>query len=277
MIVVIFLIMMHHTSSQRADISVLEKLIRDAYTPLQSGVVEFKDRVQGIGTFFTDKDVLLEQIAALEKQNQELIMQNQALREDKAEAQRLRRLVNFQNASIDTYELVPARVIARSQNNWYMNLVIDKGSDQGIQKNMPVISPNGLVGRIGSVSRHSAQVDLITHREIAVGAILQETRETRGIVEGVGDSSMLRMQNIPYYSKVKQGDHVISSGLSQYYPKGIEIGTVQEIERQPDGLLLSALVKPAVNFDKLEEVLVIQSFHPLPEDVEQQDIDITGD
>ena len=95
-------------------------------------------------------------------------------------------------------------VIARSPNNWYRNIVIDKGTDSGIRKGMAVISPHGLVGRVASVSRESAHVDLIIHREIAVGAIVQENRETQGIVEGLGISQNLRIVNIPYYSTIRR-------------------------------------------------------------------------
>jgi rod shape-determining protein MreC len=97
---------------------------------------------------------------------------------------------------------------------------------------------------------------------VAVGVLLQETRETNGIVEGLGDNSILRMRNIPYYSKVQTGDQVVTSGLSEYYPKGIVIGKITKISREPNGLLLSAAVAPAVDFNKLEEVLVITTYRP---------------
>jgi rod shape-determining protein MreC len=100
---------------------------------------------------------------------------------------------------------------------------------------------------------------------MAVGAILQETRETTGIVEGMGESNVLRMINIPYYADVEKGERVISSGLSQTYPKGITIGTIFKVTREPSGLVQSATITPAVDFDKLEEVLVIKNYHPLPD------------
>ncbi len=256
------LILINNTSSERTNISLLEKLIRDAYTPLQSGVVEFKDRFGSFNAYFSSKQLLQQELDSLKEQNQELTMENQLLREDKMEVRRLRSLLGFQDISLQKYEMVAARVIARSPNNWYRNIVIDKGSDSGIEKDMAVISPVGLVGRVASVSRDSAHIDLITHREIAVGAIVQENRETQGIVEGLGNSNLLRMVNIPYYSTIKPGNNIITSGLSESYPKGIDIGIVKEVELQPDGILLSALVEPAVSFDKLEEVLVVIHYYP---------------
>lgn len=258
------------TSSERHNISVLEKMIRDAYTPLQSGVVEFKENLGQVNAFFASKQEMHQEIGRLQEENQRLIMENQVLREDKMELRRLRSLLGFRDISLDKYQMVGARVIARSPNNWYRNIVIDKGTDSGIRKGMAVISPHGLVGRVASVSRESAHVDLIIHREIAVGAIVQENRETQGIVEGLGISQNLRMVNIPYYSTIKEGYHIITSGLSESYPKGINIGRVKEVELQPDGILLSALVEPSVDFDKLEEVLVIVNYklsndEPIPE------------
>jgi rod shape-determining protein MreC len=262
--------LINNTSSERHNISVLEKMIRDAYTPLQSGVVEFKENLGQVNAFFASKQEMHQEIGRLQEENQRLIMDNQVLREDKMELRRLRSLLGFRDISLDKYQMVGARVIARSPNNWYRNIVIDKGTDSGIRKGMAVISPHGLVGRVASVSRESAHVDLIIHREIAVGAIVQENRETQGIVEGLGISQNLRMVNIPYYSTIKEGYHIITSGLSESYPKGINIGRVKEVELQPDGILLSALVEPSVDFDKLEEVLVIVNYklsndEPIPE------------
>jgi rod shape-determining protein MreC len=262
--------LINNTSSERHNISVLEKMIRDAYTPLQSGVVEFKENLGQVNAFFASKQEMHQEIGRLQEENQRLIMENQVLREDKMELRRLRSLLGFRDISLDKYQMVGARVIARSPNNWYRNIVIDKGTDSGIRKGMAVISPHGLVGRVASVSRESAHVDLIIHREIAVGAIVQENRETQGIVEGLGINQNLRMVNIPYYSTIKEGYHIITSGLSESYPKGINIGRVKEVELQPDGILLSALVEPSVDFDKLEEVLVIVNYklsndEPIPE------------
>ncbi len=175
-------------------------------------------------------------------------------------------MLAFKEHNQEQFTLQSARVIARSPNNWFKVITIDQGSQDGITQGMPVINPDGLVGRVSNTSQYSSQVELITDREMAVGAILQNTRETRGIVEGMGDSNALGMINIPYYSQVKKGERVLSSGLSEFYPKGIPIGTIQAVKREANGLLLSATVKPAVKFDKLEEVFVITQYRSLPED-----------
>lgn len=256
------IIMINLTSSDREDITTAEKLIRDLYTPLQSGVSEFRDNWTALPLIFSDKKLLGSQIADLKKENERLSLENQALREYKAEARRLKQILEFKDASLDSYDLLAASVIARSPNNWNKTLVINRGSKNGIEKDMAVISPDGLVGRVGSVSKNSAHISLITDREVAVGVILQESRETSGIVEGMGDSGLLRMIDIPYYSSIEKGYRVVTSGLSLTYPSGIDIGVIDGISREPNGLLLSATVKPAVDFNKLEEVLVITGYRP---------------
>lgn len=263
MVIIISLVVVNATAAQRNNITFLEKVVRDTYVPLQSGVSNFRNNWDGWTAVFSDKRHLQQRVKLLEAENSQLFMENQSLQEYKQESFRLRKMLDFDNANRENYDLLPAHLIARSPNNWYECITIDRGSRQGVEKGMPVISPGGLVGRVGSVSENSAQVSLITDREMAVGAIIQKTRETNGIVEGLGDSNQLRMINIPYYSKIKEDDRIISSGLSATYPPGINIGTVIEITREPNGLLLVAMIKPTVDFNKLEEVFVITGYHPV--------------
>jgi rod shape-determining protein MreC len=263
LVIIVSLAVMNATAAQRSNITFLEKVIRDTYVPLQSGVSSFRNNWDGWTAVFSDKHHLQQQVKLLEAENSRLSMENQSLQEYKQESFRLRKMLNFDNANREKYDLLPAHLIARSPNNWYECITIDRGSRQGVEKGMPVISPGGLVGRVGSVSENSAQVSLITDREMAVGAIIQKTRETNGIVEGLGDNNQLRMINIPYYSKINEGDRIISSGLSATYPPGINIGMVAEVSREPNGLLLVAMIKPAVDFNKLEEVFVITGYHPV--------------
>lgn len=257
------------TTNDREQITGIEKLIRNLYTPLQSGVSEFRVNLGDFTTIFQNKNTLNTKIKMLEEENRRISLENQVLRENEAELKRLRNIVAFVESSLDTYDLLPARVISRSPNNWYQTLIIDKGSNAGVKMGMTVITPKGLVGSVGSVSDNSAHINLITDREMAVGAILQENRDTNGIIEGRGDRTFLRLMNVPYYSAVKNKNRVITSGLSLTFPKGIFIGTIGEITRERGGLLLSASVKPAVDFDKLEEVLIITDYHPVTESQEE--------
>lgn len=262
LVIVVSVILIYRTAAHRENITLLEKIVRESYTPLQSGVSGIKHNWDGWTIAFADKKDQARTIESLKKKNDDLILQNQKLREYKAEALRLRKMLAFAESKQDEFDFISVRVIARSSNNWYRYIVIDRGLEAGIAKDMAVITPQGLVGRIGSVSQHTAQVNLITDRDTAVGAIVQESRDTRGIVEGMGNNTQLSMANIPYYSKIKKGNVVVTSDLSSIYPKGIAIGKVSKITKEPSGLLLTAELSPMTDFDKLEEVLVIKNYHP---------------
>jgi len=251
---------MKSSASNRQEITLLEKLIRESYAPLQSGVDKVKQEFGQSLIRLAGGPDLDEQLKTLTIKNNLLSLENMQLRENEAEVERLRRLLDYKQVQDPQYVLEAARVIARSPNNWYKTLTIDKGAASGITINMPVINPNGLVGKVVSVSSNSSQIGLITDREMAVGAILEETRETKGIVEGLGNNGKLRMINIPYYSPVRDGERVVSSGLSEIYPPGIQIGLIRDIQKEASGLVLSATVEPSVDFDQLEEVLVIKQF-----------------
>jgi rod shape-determining protein MreC len=257
----IFLILMHYSPGTRTEISMAEKLLREGFTPLQDGLSGLKGGLTSVSTNLENKQELARQLKKAQEQNDKLSMQNQQLQEFKAEAKRLEKLLDYKQANQEQYDLVVSRVIGRQSNNWFKFITIDKGAKDGISQGMPVISADGLVGRVSSTSLNSSQVTLITDREMAVGAIAQSSRETQGIIEGMGESNSLRMINIPYYSKISRYERVVCSGLSQYYPKGILIGYVQSVEKEANGLLLTAVVTPAVAFDKLEEVMVITQIH----------------
>lgn len=232
------------------------------YAPLHRASAGITNGFSSFSSIFSNKKALQAQIAQMQQQLDALQMENQSLKEYKSEALRLQNLLAFRNTNVDTMQLQAAHVIARSPNNWYKNISIDRGSQDGVANGMPVISPEGLVGRVTYVTAHSAQVTLISDREIAVGAILEKNRETNGIVEGYGNNTELRMQDIPFYSQIQVYDVVVTSALSQTYPKGIPIGTVTEVVKESGGLLLNAKLKPAVDFDRLEEVLIIMTYRP---------------
>jgi rod shape-determining protein MreC len=271
-IVIISLSIMRMTAVPRQEVTVVENIIRDIYSPLQKWTGNIRGNWGGMSYVFSEKRSLIERIEILEDKNKQLSIDNQLLREYQSEAVRLKKLLEFKEANINNYTLVEAVVIARSPSNWYKTIVIDRGKNQGVYYGMPVITPEGLVGKVMQVNNNTAEVNLLTDREMAVGVILQRTRETNGLVEGLGDGNLLRMGNIPYYSSVEVNDRVITSGLSTTYPKGIDVGTISKISREPSGLLLTAEVKPVVDFDRLEEVMVIIDYIPITEsdEVEQE-------
>lgn len=175
------------------------------------------------------------------------------------ENKRLRRLVQWQENEGQQYNTEVASIIGRNPSNWLGTIIIDKGSDHGIRPNMTVISTVGLVGRVATVTPNTAEVLLITDPRSGVGAIIQNTRAP-GIVEGVSPGSTnLRMNHLPANLEVTAGETVVTSGQGSIFPAGISIGTVVDVRKEASGLFKVATVKPYVDFNRLEEVLVIKA------------------
>lgn len=228
-------------------------------TPAEKAIAWVGDCWDSKRYLWTEKKQLQAEIAAWKSKYEQERLDNQQLAELRHENKRLCLLLQFKNAYPE-YQLQAARIIGRSYHSWYRTVTIDQGSEHGIRTNMPVIQAEGLVGVVGTVNDASANVYLITDREVAVGAVLQENRDTCGIVQGTGESDRLQLINVPYYAPIKAGDILVTSGLSQIYPKGIKIGTISALSREESGLLYTVSVQPAVDFDSLEEVLVITSY-----------------
>mgnify|MGYP000284919725 FL=1 len=157
------------------------------------------------------------------------------------------------------FDLLPANVIGRDSTTWSSHIIINRGTDDGVQKNMTVITPDGLVGNIHEAYASYSEVELITDPRSAVGSIVQRAdSRVAGIVKGSADSnSAINMTNIPQNANIVEGDTIITSGFGGIYPKGIPIGSVAAIKNDSGGLLQYATLYPCVDFQKLENVAVI--------------------
>lgn len=258
-IIVVSLTIIHQTSVERDALTIAEKMVRNAYTPLQRGVSAFRGYLDSLEILFVSKQSLMADVRRLEEELAGFQLENQGLMEYKDEARRLKELLEFRDQNLTNMEMVPAQVIARNPNTWYNTITIDQGSDKGITRNMPVITPQGLVGRVTSVSSDHAVVMLITDREAAVGALVQETR-VPGIIVGTVNGKQLKLSQIPFYSEVKKGNRVVTSRFSELYPAGIMIGTIDKISAEPEALIKTATIIPAVDLDQIEEVLVVTNY-----------------
>ncbi|MGE0862519.1 MAG: rod shape-determining protein MreC [Vicinamibacterales bacterium] len=192
---------------------------------------------------------------------QELQTLQVRLQQERAEAQRtdnLRQLLELrERANLDT---TAAEVIAAAASPEFRTVTIDKGTGEGLKTDMAVISPAGVVGRVILPSRRAAKVQLLIDRNAAAGALIERTR-VQGVVEGFGDGS-LRMAYVPATADVNPGDLVVTSGIDGIYPKGFVIGTIEQVDRGTGGYHLIT-VRPAVDFSRLEEVLVVRTPVPL--------------
>lgn len=195
-----------------------------------------------------------------------------------AENERLKALLNYKTTK-QNFDMVMASVIARDPATWVNNVIINRGSSDGMKKNMPVVTPAGLVGAIIETYPSYSIVELITDPRVSVGAIVQRgDSRVAGIVKGdIDKQSDIHMENIPRTADVEQGDIIITSGLGGIYPKGIFIGTVSDIQNESGGLLKYAVVNPAADFQKLEDVAVIVNARDIPPETMQQQMRSAAD
>lgn len=182
---------------------------------------------------------------AKQKENyyQELAMANE----------RLRQFLNFAEDEIGA--VLVAEVVGKDPSPWFKSFVINRGAADGVRLGLPVVAPDGIVGQIIEVTGRYSRVLLITDRMSGVDALIQRTR-ARGVVNGEGGavcsfSYVLRRQDI------QKNDVIVSSGLDRVYPKGLRVGTVEGFEQNDDGLFQKIEVQPYVDFDRIEEVMIL--------------------
>jgi rod shape-determining protein MreC len=196
---------------------------------------------------------LKEENSRLREEVQRLQLENNALRESVYAVERLRRLLRFKERVPAT--MIPAEVIAYSPSAWFRTIVINKGLRDGVQKGMPVVTWEGVVGTVMRTSPGSSVVLLVIDRNSSIDVLLQRTR-IRGLVEGDG-RSQCQLQHVRRTDDIKAGDHLITSGLGGIFPKGLSIGSVVRVERKEYGLFQEVEVRPSADFSRLEEVMVI--------------------
>lgn len=167
---------------------------------------------------------------------------------------RLKRFVKFTENNPDAY--VAAQVISRDPSPWFKTLMIDKGSDNGLVKGSPVLVSEGIVGKIVKVSDSYSKVLLIIDRNSAVDALVQNSR-VRGIVKG-NNSDTCSFVYALRKDDIREDELIVSSGLDRVFPKGLKIGRISRVRKAHSQLFQDITITTSVDFDKLEEVLVIK-------------------
>jgi rod shape-determining protein MreC len=153
------------------------------------------------------------------------------------------------------YRELAANVISRDASLWFRRLTIDRGTLNGVRRDMPVTTAGGIVGRIISVGPNFAMVQVITDKHAGVGAMLQASR-AMGEIRGL-EKDRTELRNISTSEKVEVGESVVTTGLDRIYPKGLLVGTVESIEADPNAPWHKIVVKPAAPVDRVEHVLVL--------------------
>jgi len=220
---------------------------------IQEGFHSFSSGVRGTTSMYLDLINVKVRNRALEEEIAKLRAELGSVTELKLENQRLNHLLGFKQAS--PLSLIAAKIIGKDLLPDHYTLTIDRGTDQGVKKNMAVITTGGVVGYIFRAEPQNSQVLLMTDRYAAVDSIVQRSR-ARGVVEGLS-RDLAKLSHLKRSDDVEVGDLVVTSGLFRIFPKGFPVGVVTAVERSQYGLSQKVEVEPAVDLANLEEVFVI--------------------
>jgi rod shape-determining protein MreC len=197
--------------------------------------------------------------AELRRRVQELEIERQQLLADRAEAERLRRLLAFVEETTERRYLGARVVGVRLGTAGLQVFSIDRGSDDGVSKLMPVMTSDGVVGRVLAVSGHGSDVLVLTDRNSSIAVRVERTR-ARANVRGLGKPDAAKLEYALRAEDIIEGDALVTSGTDGVFPRGIKVGKVTQLERSAHGLFQEARVVPAVDVTRVEEVLVVTSW-----------------
>lgn len=244
------------TSDPRAAISGPEKVVREVVTPLQTGfataarwIAGAVETVGSIGRLQEDNRLLRQEVAALRAELH-------VLEEHRRENQRLREIAGVREYL--PYRVVVAQVAARPYNQWFSSVTLNRGASDGLKPGLPVINAQGVVGHVESVTANTARVLLLTDPDSAVGGMTVES-EAPVLVEGTGDPAGREaiVRPLVWGAALAPGDRVVTSGLSHIFPKGLAIGEIESVSEDALGLKQQAVLRPYVDFNRLDWVAVI--------------------
>lgn len=238
-------------------------------------VIPFQDGVSKAGEWLIKREQLVSDIKELQKENEalrqeneELSVTNNALLQEKHELTELRNLYQLDQTYAD-FPKTGCRIIAKENGSWYHSFVIDKGSEDGLSMDMNVLADGGLVGRITYIGRHWSRVQAVIDDNSNVSATVLSSQKNL-IVSGnltLYEEGTIRFSELADPDDlVKVGDSVVTSNISDKYLPGILIGYINEIQTDSNNLTKSGRITPAVDFSRLDTVLVIQKLKQTAED-----------
>ena len=243
-----------NTSSPLSNLAgIIASPFRSAYTAVTGWITDKQN-------YYQDVTALEEENAALRRENAILKAQNRLAQTNNEENARLRDLLNLRPQNYDL-ELETASVTERTVTNWTSSLTLNIGTDHGVEVNDCVIDETyALVGVVSEVGLNWCTVLTIVDTDTSLGA---QVFRTKDLGLAVGDFSLmrenrLRLDYLPADCQLLGGDLVVTSGLGGYYPSGLSVGTVEEVQLSDSGAASYAVLEPAADFDSLEEVCVIK-------------------
>ena len=241
------------------NISMLSSVADIITYPFKKSIYFLTEQVSEVTGYFKNVEDLIRENEELKTQNDRLLYQNTMLEQYKSENEGLKEILSLKQR-YQEYPTLGANVIAKDISNWYKSFNIDKGLIQGIKEEDVLVSGGGLAGHITKVDPLTSTAISIIDDRSSISVKVVRTGDT-GILRGdieLAEKGLCRLE-IDIESEVVKGDQIITSHLSDIYPPGIPIGTVEEVTTGKNGLTQYAYIKPFVDFKHLENVLVITS------------------
>ena len=245
-------------NNNRPNTNGLNNVLGNIISPIQKIFFNIGTKIENSIQFIIEIKTLKEQNEQLREEVEVLQAENRRLEPLLTENQRLREMLGLKD-QFSQFDLVGAQIIAKDPGNWFNTFTIDKGTNDGLSKNCAVITNKGLVGHIFEIGTNWAKVISIIDTNGGASGLVTRTRDL-AMVKGdivLQDQGLCKMDQIPADADIIVNDKIETSGLGGIYPKGLLIGTITEIKQEPHAISKYAIVKPAVDFRRLEEVLII--------------------
>jgi rod shape-determining protein MreC len=240
--------------NSRAGVPLLEVATFGAFAEVQRAAADGTGGIRSAWNGYINLRGVRAENETLKRQLGELQVRFQQERAAAERTRQLEQLLGFQQQIVT--KSVATVVIGASASPDSRTVTIDKGTSSGVRLNMPVIAPTGVVGRVVTPTAYASKVQLLVDRNAGAGALVDRSR-AQGVILGSGEE-LLRMNFVSATADVKPGDTVVTSGIDGIYPKGFVIGKIESVERGT-GLYKVIRVRPGVDFNRLEEVLVVTS------------------
>lgn len=267
--ILVFLVVAGILLRSTGQLGLVEDITYTVFAPVQTLLLELTGGAGDLLGDVRDVNTLRNQIRQLEARLNKATIDTVRMRELEIENAQLREQLAYRNSNADLDVLGAgvlernadqARVIAQDPSALTNYVIVDQGRARGVEVNMPVVTPAGLVGRVTEVGADWARVLLITDTSSSVNAVVQSSRAT-GLIQGQGNDELL-LKFLPQGEPVQENDLVLTSGIGGRFPKRLVIGQVTRVLRRESDSYVEAVVRPSVDFNRLEFVLIVKEFTP---------------
>ncbi|HAA81682.1 MAG TPA: rod shape-determining protein MreC [Thermoanaerobacter sp.] len=254
LIAVALIAAMAYTYGTERYVTKVESIVGTVFTPIQKVFYQMGEEISNFFSSISEIGTLRATNEKLQKEVEKLRKENIQLQELMNENKRLKEALNFKTENVEL-DLKLATITGKNSGNWFNIFTIDKGKNEGIKPGMAVLDEKGnMVGQITEVGDNWAKVLAIIDRDSSVSAVAVRTRDN-GVVRGDSNGGLI-MIYLPLDAELIEGDVVTTSGMSRF-PKGLIIGKVSKVTRDPGSLLKQAVIEPAADFERLEYVFVV--------------------